>query len=300
MHSRMSMYMLTISLLSALVFTGCGKHKLVHKLSVKLAFEPSYSLHVMASKYIDLINYLSEATGYRIEWISSTTHEGLIAAIEKGKADIAFVEPFHYVILRKTCGAVPFLKVLRRTSDGGASASDAGMSRGLIIAHRNGATPSLQDIADNLVMVPSRQSLFGYAAQLALCQQRDIDLKSLRIVIGRRHDQVAIAVARGRVRFGFVREGALDEIADVINRERVAVIAKTEPFPNSCFVYFPETERNRPQVLAKLKRALLALNEPTPEHKRILQQAGWSGFVEVSDEEYAPVRHVLMRLNLPY
>lgn len=290
-------------LLSSLVASyGCGKHRILVPPSAKVALEPEYPLHMMAARYNELMTYLGKATGRRVEWISAMSSESMVATIESRKPDIALVDPLHYVILRKTCGAIPLLKVLLQPpSAAGGEEKASTHTHGLIIAHANGGTPTLYELERSIVAVPARQLLFGFVAQIKVCKDAGIDWRSTRFVVERREDRVVAAVASGRAKFGFVREGILELLSESVDLSKVVEVAKTEPYPNPCFICLPEVLKRRRGVVMELKEALLKLNEPSPENRRVLDLAGWAGITDqVDDSEYNTVRRLLSELNLPY
>jgi len=288
-----------LTILALAPLCGCGKHRVVARPSAKVALEPEYPLHIMAQRYNELMRYLSDATGRRVEWLSSASSEGMIATIESRKPDIALVDPLHYVILKKACNAELLLKVLLKPV-GGVGEPKATM-KGLIIAHADGRTPSLSEIEGSIVAVPSRQVLFGFVAQAKLCKDAGINLNTLRTVVERREDRVVASVAYGRAKFGFVREGTLELLSGTLDLSKVKAICETQDYPNPCFVCLPEVMKRRAGVIRELKEALLKLNQPSPEHRRILELAGWAGITEaVDDKDYDVVRKLLEELDLPY
>lgn len=281
---------------------GCGKHRIVAPPSAKVALEPEYPLHIMAARYNELMTYLGKAIGRRVEWISAMSSESMVATIESGKPDIALVDPLHYVILRKTCRAIPLLKVLSQPPGAAGGEEKASThTHGLIIAHADGGAPTLYELERSTIAVPSRQLLFGFVAQIKACRDAGIDWHSARFVVERREDRVVAAVASGRAKFGFVREGILEFLSYSIDLSKVVEVAKTEPYPNPCFVCLPEVLKRRRGIVMELKEALLKLNEPSPENRRVLGLAGWAGITDqVDDSEYNAVRQLLRELNLPY
>lgn len=302
MSKRIGWLFCLIMLPSLIVLCSCGGHRIIAYPSVKVALEPEYPLHMMAQRYNELMSYLGKETKRRVEWISSMSIEGMIATIEGRKPDIALVDPLHYVILRKTCGVEPVLKVLLRSLSGGAQYGEVkAHSRGLIIAHSDEAALTLQDLEGSIVAVPSRQLLFGFLAQVKLCKNAGVDWRSIRTIVERREDRVISAVALGRAKFGFVREGTLELMKEVVDLGKVIVVGQTDEYPNPCFVCFPEVVRRRGKIVEELIRALLKLNQPSQEHSRILSAAGWAGITDkVSDRDYDVVRRLLDELNLLY
>ncbi len=256
---------------------------------VKVAIQPAYSVHLMTRRYKGLMDYLQDATGYRVEWVSSANTESFPAAVEGAEADVCFISPLLYGVFAKTKGAVLLVKAVTEAGNS--------QSRGVIIAHNGTTSLTLSDLRGETVAVPSKISLLGYLAQLALCQREGIDPNQLTFVVAKRHDEVVVWVSKGAARFGFVREEALQEAAERADLSKVRIVATTEPFPTWCFAAFPETN---PKVRERIKQALLNLDIKNPKHKRMLQDAGLGGFVETSDAEYESVRQILLQLKMPY
>ncbi|HIE51118.1 MAG TPA: transporter substrate-binding domain-containing protein [Armatimonadetes bacterium] len=269
----------------------------IKRLVAKVAILPDYSLHLMTEKYKGLLKYLEKATGYRIEWVSAASYDGFLAAMERAKADVSFQNPLLYTILAKTKGAYPLVKALTLVSSPGGEVEPQTTSRGVIIARTDRGIKKVEDLRGRTIMVPSRRSFFGYVAPLALCQERGLKADDFTLILGKRHDQVVLAVSRGQADAGFVKEAALEEVKGRVDLSKLTILARTEPFPNWCFAAFPESNK---RVVKAIQEALLNLNLNNPEHQEVLRRAGVGGFLLASDEEYNGVRQTVSNLNLPY
>jgi phosphonate transport system substrate-binding protein len=51
-------------------------------------------------------------------------------------------------------------------------------------------------------------------------------------------------------------------------------------------------------VVGKIRKALLALRADHPEHQKIFQAAHMTGILPSSDEEYDPVRELLVKVGV--
>ncbi|HIE08922.1 MAG TPA: phosphate/phosphite/phosphonate ABC transporter substrate-binding protein [Armatimonadetes bacterium] len=273
------------------LFSGCvPAHKVVVKRRVKIGIVPKFSLHAMERRYRPLWDYLSRETGFVIEPVSGANYEAFLSSIEAVKAEVSFVNGLFYSILTKTRRARAIAVVLG--PDGGRT------SRGVIISRVDKGIESVSDLRGKTVAVPSRKSVLGYLAQCVLCQEYGLlPDKDFTVVVGRNHDFVAIDVWRGRVDAGFVDEATLEEVAEVVDLGEIRVVARTDPYPNWCVVAFPESD---PEVVRRVRVALLALSPYNSEHRAILSRMGVSGFGEPLPGEYAEVRRAMALLQLPY
>jgi len=255
---------------------------------VKVAILPEYSLELMAAKYMNLVNYLSKETGYRIEYVSSLSYSNYLSTVEASKADIGFQNALVYNILVKTRGAYPLCQAIGL--DGSRT------NRGIIITHEGSGIHNILELKDKRVMVASKKAVSGYLAQIADCAAQGIDPDTdLKIIIATRQDEVVRKVLGKEVDAGFVREDVLQTVGRVVDISSIRIVHQTTPYPNWVVSAFKETN---PEVAAKVKAALLKLNEED-ENRATLQLLELKGFAESQDSDYLEVRKVAARLDLP-
>lgn len=260
------------------------------KKKVKVCFLPTYSLPLMTERFVPLVNYLSEATGYKIEYVSSLSYGGYLTTLESAQVDIGYQSPFFYIILAKTKGAYPLVKAI--DSNGNPE------YRGVIITHIKSGIETITSLRGKKIMAVSRKAIGGYLAQASLCVQNGIDPeKDLSVILAKSQDEVISKVYRQKVDAGFVREGALRAVKDKIDLNKIRIIAYTEYFPNWCFAAFSHTDKD---IAEKIRQVLLKLNKNNPDHYKILEQAETSGFVEASDTDYDIIRRKAEILKIPY
>jgi len=257
---------------------------------VKISILPIYSLPLMTQRFIPLINYLSETTGYKIEYVSTLSYETYLVTLESVKVDIGYQNPFIYVILAKTKRAWPLVKAIDFNGYSG--------SRGIIITHISSGIKNILNLRGKKVMVNSRKDECGYIAQASLCMQNGLNPeKDLIVILARNQDEVISKVYQQKVDAGFVREDILSAVKDKMDLKKIKIIAYTESFPNWCFAAFSHTNRD---VAEKIKQALLKLNKNNPDHYKILEKAKISGFVEASDIDYEIIREKAKMLKVPF
>jgi len=279
------LFFISISLLSACHPSPSGEGKR----TVKVAILPEYSLELMASKYMDLIAYLSRETGYRVEFVSSLSYTNYLSTVESSKADIGFHNALIHNILVRTRGAYPLCQVM--------SADGAKCTRGVVIVHRGSGIGDLSGIRGKRVMVISKRSVAAYLAPVADCLEKGIvPDRDFRLIIGTRQDEVVRKVLQHKVDAGFVREDVLRAAAKVMDISDLRVVHLTSPYPNWVISAFRETD---PEVAARIKEALLRLDQGTPEGKAMLEQMGAKGFVEAQESDFEQARKLAAKLNLP-
>lgn len=277
-----------------MMIAGCGHQipteKTEAKKKVKASVLPTYSLPLMTQRFIPLANYLSETTGYKIEYVSSLSYEAYLTTLEGAHVDIGYQNPLLYIILAKTKGAYPLVKAIdfRGNSE----------YRGVVITHIKSGIETITSLRGKKVMAVSRKAIGGYLAQACLCIQNGIDPeKDLTVILAKSQDEVISKVYRQKVDAGFIREDVLLALKDEIDLNKIKIVAYTEYFPNWCFAAFSYTDKD---VAEKIKQALLKLNKNNPDHYKILEKAGVGGFIETCDTDYDIIRRKAEILKIPY
>jgi len=277
-----------------MMIAGCGHQILTEKTEskkkVKISVLPTYSLPMMTQRFIPLVNYLSETTGYKIEYVSSLSYETYLTTLESAQVDIGYQNPLFYIILAKTKGAYPLVKTI--------DCSGNSEYRGVIITRIKSGVETITSLRGKKVMAVSKKAIGGYLAQASLCIQNDIDPeKDLTVILAKSQDEVISKVYHQKVDAGFIREDVLSAVKDKIDLNKIKIIAYTEYYPNWCFTAFSHTDKD---VAEKIKQALLKLNKNNPDHYKILEKAEVSGFIETSDTEYDIMRKKAEILKVPY
>jgi len=286
-------FLVGLIILFILMIAGCSHQIPTEKTEVKkvkMSVLPVYSLPLMTQRFIPLINYLAETTGYKIEYVSTLSYETYLATLESAQVDIGYQNPFIYVILAKTKGAYPLVKAV--------DFSGNSEYRGAIITHISSGIETILSLRGKRVMAASKKAVGGYLAQASLCVQNGIDPeKDLTVILAKSQDEVISKVYQQRVDAGFVREDALRAMKDKIDLNKIKILSFTEYFPGWCFAAFSHTDKN---VAKKIEQALLELNKNNPAHYRILERAEVGGFIETSDIDYEIIREKAKILKIPF
>jgi phosphonate transport system substrate-binding protein len=114
---------------------------------------------------------------------------------------------------------------------------------------------------------------------------------------GGKQERVVLAVYAGKYDIGTIREGTLNVVADKIDINEIRVIANTRWYPG--WVYAARAEL-QPEIVGKIREALLKLDDAQSEHKRILELADISGILPSEDTDFDPVRELadMVGMNL--
>jgi phosphonate transport system substrate-binding protein len=92
------------------------------------------------------------------------------------------------------------------------------------------------------------------------------------LVEGKRHEEVVLAVYRGQVEAGFVRESALGVVRDMVDMDQIRVLARTPYYPNWPVAAYKAVDAH---LASQVQDALISLTD-----KDLLRQVGVEGFTE--------------------
>ena len=132
-------------------------------------------------------------------------------------------------------------------------------------------------------MVVSYKSAGGFLAQKLFLYENGIDVfKDLKLIDGKRQEEVILNVYRKNVDAGFVRESALDVLEEEIDLGKIRILAKTPYIANWPFAATKNTDE---KMIGLIQRNLLELKDG-----EILRAAHLTGFKPASDKDFDTLR----------
>jgi phosphonate transport system substrate-binding protein len=288
--------------LGCLLITGCGNEEPVKRIdlskreeitvikppaAVTYAYLPQYSHSVSYQRHHRLVEYLSRATGLTIRQVFPDTFDEHINMVGRGEIDISFSNPYVYVQIARRYGAGAFARIVE--GDGEVN------FRGQVICradHPEIKTPD--DLKGKRLIAVDPYSAGGYLYPWAWLLEQGLRKKDfLEIAFaqgpGGKQEKVVMGVYSGKYDLGLIRERTLSVLAGKIDVKQIRVLAHSRWYPG--WVYAARRGLD-PVVLAKTKEALLALDMKKPEHRKVLEQAGFTGIIPAADADYEAVRRL--------
>ena len=265
---------------------------------IRLMLTPSTDAHAIVRDGDKLAQFLFEATGLHVEVSVPNYYITVVEAFGTGRADMAIMNTFSYLLAHAKYGAQASLRVTRRNGE---------LSyRGEFIVRSDAGIDSLSQLAGKTMAYVDPSSTSGYIYPKEML--RRIGVKPREDMFANGHNQVVTKVYQGDVDAGAVyysspdtvtgeqldaRAKVLTEYPDVY--EKVKVLALTDEVPNDPVV----TRKGLPEdVRLQLIAALLKF-QSTAEGKRALMTiASIEGFVPTTDAEYQGVRELVARYGV--
>jgi phosphonate transport system substrate-binding protein len=298
---HMAKWRIVILLLLAFLFLGgCGEEDSVKKIdlsqreevtlyrpenAITYAYLPQYTHTVSYKRHHLVIDYLTNATGLTIRQVFPDTFDEHMHMVGRGLIDLTFSNPFIYVKIADRHGARAFARIVEEQGKKN--------FRGQIICRAD--NPNIKTLADlkgkRLIAVdPTSAGGFLYPWSSVLengLRKEDFAEITFAPGPGGKQEKVVMAVYSGKYDVGMIREGTLKILANKIDLKQIRILAYSRWYPG--WVYAARSGLD-PAIIAKIKKALLALNINTPEHRAILEKAGFIAVISAKDEDFDPVR----------
>ncbi|OGT99664.1 MAG: hypothetical protein A2X80_11685 [Geobacteraceae bacterium GWB2_52_12] len=243
---------------------------------------------VMYQKYQPLMNYLSKNTPYNFELKLNRDYRNIMGYLAKKEVQLALLGGSTYVLAKQKIDIIPILKPL--------GADGSPFYRSVIVTRSNNASiNSLKDLRNKSVAFPSVFSTSGFLTPVYhLYADANISLTDLsRHENFRYHDTVAREVLRGNFDAGAV----IDVVAKQFENRGLKKIWTSPPIPGLPIVVRADED---PELVAAVKKALLALDYSNPDHRVIMSE--WDaelryGFSVARDKDYDTQRKMVIFLK---
>jgi len=288
--------------LACLFLTGCGDEEPVKEIdlskreeitvikppaAVTYAYLPQYSHNVSYQRHHRLVEYLSQATGLTIRQVFPDTFDEHINMVGRGEIDISFSNPYAYVQIARRYDARAFARIVEGKGEIN--------FRGQVICRTDNhriKTPA--DLKGKRLIAVDVYSAGGYLYPWDWILEQGLRKKDfLEIAFapgpGGKQEKVVMAVYSGKYDVGLIRERTLDILAGKIDLKQIRVLAHSRWYPGWVYAARRGLE---PDILVKIKKALLALDMNNPEHRQILEKARFTGILPATDADYESVRRL--------
>jgi phosphonate transport system substrate-binding protein len=258
-------------------------------------FMPSMETGKVISHARKIADYLRTETDYYYRVEVPKNYTEVIEALGNGKADVAWLGTFAYVVANEKYGAMVGLTAERRGSK---------RYRGQFVALAESDIETLEDVEGRKIAYTDSVSTSGYIYPSALLAQNGIQPEEVYFAGG--HPQAMLAVYKGDADVGCAYwaadnyDGPQDARVQIANLypdvfDKTRVIGYTEWIPNDTVTFRAEFPQ---EIRTKIEEALMNFVS-TQEGKNVLvNMYGIDGFVQAFDTDYDVVRTSLKSLGV--
>lgn len=257
---------------------------------LRLGRIPHISQETTREENAPLAKYLTEQLGRPIEVAVPKDYETTIAQLERGEIDVAILAPLSYVVAKKRMPNLVLIAQL--VADGGVQFLS------YIVTAADGPLTSLAELKGKRFAFVDKRSTTGYLLPLDLLMNAGIDPAQdfKKVEFGGSHPGVVDLVLAHKADAGAIASTTFGQMRDANLKERLRIVAKSDPVPFDAVVARHELP---PEFIEKLRATLLALSSRTEEGRSVLAVVTTNnGFVTVDDTAYDGVRRVADKLQV--
>lgn len=267
---------------------------------VKIYFTPSVDAKRISNNAKALTDFLEKETGYYFVTAVPSSFIAVVEAFGTGKADIAGINTFSYLMANEKYGAEARLRIVRDNNE---------ISyKGQIIARTDSGIDSLADLEGKSFAYVDPSSTSGFILPKAIFDKKDIRLSET--VFAQKHDNVVIMVYQKQVDAGATYYAPPDpkthEILDARMRvkqqypdieEKVKIIGFTEDIPNDPWVFRKDMDE---EMKNNIINALLKYVSTEDGQKSLYEIYDIVSLIPTKDSDYDVLRNMLKEQNISF
>lgn len=239
---------------------------------------PQQSPIELVKDWQPVVNYLENATGEKVILKIERSIPEFEKVLYNGGYDVAFMNPYHYVIAHKRQGYIAKIRDEKNTV-------------GILVVRKNSGLKEISALKGKQFLFPAPDA---FAATLLtkyeLLKKFGIDVnkeKNYRYVNS--HDSVYKGVARGIGDVGGGIERTFNNLDDKETKESLVILYKTKGYPSHPFAFKPSMSD---KVKGKIMKAILEIPDD------LLTALSMKHLIEINDSEYTSVRDIVAVLPL--
>ncbi len=248
--------------------------------SLSFGVVPQQSASRLAQDWGPLLAELSRRSGVTLVFGTAPSIPVFEERLAKGDYDLAYMNPYHYVVFHKAKGYRAFAKEQDRRL------------KGILVVRKDSAVRKLADLAGKTVVFPAPAAFAASILPQAEFGRLKIPIET-RFVAS--HDSVYRAVASGLQEAGGGIQRTLEAMpADV--RDQLRVLSETPAYTPHAFSAHPRVSA---PVVARVLKAMVSLADDE-SGRSLLAPLAFKGIVAAQDQEWNDIRALDIELLAHY
>jgi phosphonate transport system substrate-binding protein len=239
---------------------------------------PQQSPSKLARKWLPLLKFISQKSGVELQFATAPDIPTFEKQLAEGHYDIAYMNPYHYVVLSQQVG----FKALVHEQDK--------KIQGIIVAFKDSKIDKLEDLSSQTIAFPAPASFAATLIPKANLAQQHISFKSEYV---NSHDEVYRNIVAGR----FVAGGGIMRTFNTLPdyfREQLKIIWTSQGYTPHAIATHP---RVNDDIRQKLLASFLAVSK-SEKASELLIPLLMKGFTAAEDKDWNDVRSLNIQLML--
>lgn len=231
---------------------------------------PQQSAKRLATLWTPILQRVSETSGYNIEFSTARDIPTFEQRLAEGAYDIAYMNPYHYVVFNKQSGYLAIAKQQGKTI------------KGVIVAKAGSNINTIEDLEGARLAFPAPAAFAASILPIAELKRHGISFKPSYVSS---HDSVYLNVSKGFFPAGGGIKRTLNNMPEDV-RSQLVTIWETQGYTPHAIAVHPKVSNTSKQ---KILYALLELNN-NPQGKALLKSINFKGIDEAENDDWDDVR----------
>lgn len=244
--------------------------------TLRVGIVPQQAAPELAKLWVPLLEYLHERSGVHLVFETARDIPTFEKRLAAGDYDLAYMNPYHYVVFRGAPGYQAF-------------AREKGVRiQGLIVVRQDSPIAKLEDLAGKTVAFPAPAAFAATILPLSHLKSRNI---AVTPSFTSSHDSVYLGVARGFFPAGGGIARTFENTKPEV-RDQLRVLWSTPQYTPHALAAHPRVDK---RTLGRLQSAMLAMDSE-PKGRELLARLNFKGFEEGRDGDWNDIRKLGIRV----
>jgi phosphonate transport system substrate-binding protein len=231
---------------------------------------PQQSATRLAEDWGPLLTEISKRSGVALVFRTAPNIPGFEERLGKGDYDLAYMNPYHYVVFHKASGYQAFAREQDRKI------------KGILVVKKDSSYRKPADLAGRTVVFPAPAAFAASILPQAEFGRLNIPIEAKFVAS---HDSVYRAVASGLQEAGGGIQRTFEATPPEV-RDALRVLSETPAYTPHAFAAHP---RVPPEILARVLAAMASLSTDEAG-QRLLAPLAFKGIVAAQDKEWNDIR----------
>ncbi len=240
---------------------------------------PQQSPLALIKSWEPVIQYLEKQTGEKIDLKIETSISKFEEKLYSGYYDIAYMNPYHYVIANKR---QKYIAKFKATKD----------LVGILVVNKSSNIKDINDLKGKRFLFPSPNALAAtIITKYELLKKYDINIeKDETFEYVNSHDSVYKGVSRGIGDVGGGIERTFNALTDIDTKDSLKILYTTQSYPSHPIAYNSSISEN---LEKKFEKAFLNIPQ------NLLEKINIENIIKTDDNKYDIIRDLAEKLTLP-
>lgn len=266
-----------VTLLCLGISTVCVAASKQSEKTIEFGVVPQQSASTLAKVWTPILTHLSKTTGHRFIFRTGPDIPTFEQRLLDGKYDIAYMNPYHYVVFNKNPGYIAIAKAKGKKING------------ILVVRKESQYKNLKDLNRQILAFPAPAAFAATVLPQSSLRQHGVDFSPSYVLS---HHSVYRAVAKGLYPSG----GGVVRTFNTVDpriRDQLRILWKTPGYTPHAIAAHPNLPKS---VLKSITEALVQL-EQTKEGRNMLNALKIKGFESAKNSEWNDVRR--LNINIP-